>query len=276
MNFPFRIRKKQYIYLFFGIIFTLFLVRLIFPSIARPIEQGIATPMTDTRIDKSIPTDSITRHGLFTDSLLKAPHHLHADLTVSGHGKKHKIYSVSDYAKCFPDINDVQLATAQRLGVAPVADRAAAEHSKDKLVYIGNNPYYFVKKLYNSIPYLVPRAQLLLTKIGRNFLDSQYVKHVRPSLIMVTSITRTKKDVADLRRFNGNASENSCHCYGTTFDISYNKYHAVQDPDLPPVHQTRNDTLKFILSEVLNDLRKQGLCYVKYEVKQGCYHITTR
>ncbi len=274
MNFPFRIRKKHYTYFFFGIVFILFLVRLIFPSITHPV-ISLTANTEETKKEKAV-VDSITHHGLFTDSLLKAPHRLHSDLTLSGKGNKHKIYSVSDYAKCFPDINDIQLATAKRLGVAPVADRNAAEHCKDSLVYIGNSPYYFVKKLYNSIPYLVPRAQLLLTKIGRNFLDSQLVKHVRPSLIMVTSITRTKKDVADLRRFNGNASENSCHCHGTTFDISYNKYHAVQDPDQPPVYQTRNDTLKFILSEVLNDLRKQGLCYVKYEVKQGCYHITVR
>ena len=50
----------------------------------------------------------------------------------------------------------------------------------------------------------------------------------------------------------------------------------VQDPDSAPVRPVRNDTLKWVLSEVLNDARKQGLCYVKYERKQGCYHITVR
>ena len=40
--------------------------------------------------------------------------------------------------------------------------------------------------------------------------------------------------------------------------------------------RVRNDTLKWILSEVLHDLRQQGKCYVKYEVKQGCFHITAR
>ena len=198
------------------------------------------------------------------------------DLTTAGNGVKHPIYSVPDYDRCFPDLNDIQIATAKRLGVSPVADRAEAEHSKDKLVYIGNNPYYYVKKLYNSIPYLVPRAQLLLTKIARNFLDSQYVKHIQPSMIIVTSIMRTKADVAKLRTFNGNASENSCHCYGTTFDISYNKYHAVREPDSPKTRQTRNDTLKYVLSEVLKELRDEGACYVKYETNQGCYHITVR
>lgn len=36
----------------------------------------------------------------------------------------------------------------------------------------------------------------------------------------------------------------------------------------------RNDTLKWVLSEVLRDFREQGRCYVKYEVKQGCFHMT--
>jgi hypothetical protein len=27
---------------------------------------------------------------------------------------------------------------------------------------------------------------------------------------------------------------------------------------------------------VLRDFREAGRCYVKYEVKQGCFHITTR
>jgi hypothetical protein len=40
--------------------------------------------------------------------------------------------------------------------------------------------------------------------------------------------------------------------------------------------EVRNDTLKFVLSEVLRDLREQGRCYIKYEVKQGCFHMTVR
>ena len=32
--------------------------------------------------------------------------------------------------------------------------------------------------------------------------------------------------------------------------------------------------LNATVSEVLNDIRLQKRCYVKYEVKQGCFHIT--
>ena len=44
--------------------------------------------------------------------------------------------------------------------------------------------------------------------------------------------------------------------------------------DGPRRRQVRNDTLKWVLSEVLRDMREQKRCLVKYEVKQGCFHIT--
>jgi hypothetical protein len=31
-----------------------------------------------------------------------------------------------------------------------------------------------------------------------------------------------------------------------------------------------------VLAEVLRDAREAGHCYIKYEVKQGCFHITAR
>lgn len=33
---------------------------------------------------------------------------------------------------------------------------------------------------------------------------------------------------------------------------------------------------KSILAEVLNDMREMGVCYVKYEKNQSCFHITAR
>ena len=43
-----------------------------------------------------------------------------------------------------------------------------------------------------------------------------------------------------------------------------------------PRRAVRNDTLKWVLSEVLRDMREAKRCYVKYEVKQGCFHLTAR
>jgi hypothetical protein len=122
----------------------------------------------------------------------------------------------------------------------------------------------------------VPHAAVLLQDIGQAFFDSLYVKGLPLHRIIVTSVLRSQEDVAKLRRRNGNATENSCHLYGTTFDICYNRYETVEDPDGPARRAVRNDTLKWVLSEVLRDMREQGRVYVKYEVKQGCFHMTVR
>ena len=116
----------------------------------------------------------------------------------------------------------------------------------------------------------------LLDTIGYNFLDSLAAKGLNPNKITVTSVLRTKDDVKRLRRRNGNASENSAHCYGTTFDVSWKRFQKVEDEDGRPLQDVSSDTLKLVLSEVLRDLKKAEKCYIKYELKQGCFHITTR
>jgi hypothetical protein len=190
--------------------------------------------------------------------------------------RPHRIFSVPSYKACFPDTNDLQLKAALRWGVEPVMNRADAEARKKELVYIGSSPYYHVDPLHQSIPYLVPRAAVLLQDIGQAFFDSLYIKGVPLHRFIVTSVLRTREDLNRLRRFNGNATENSCHLYGTTFDICYNRYETVEDPDGPRRRRVRDDSLKFVLSEVLRDMRENNRCYIKYEVKQGCFHMTVR
>lgn len=190
------------------------------------------------------------------------PHDSHSN-------KYHRILSVPNYKAAFPDSQSVQIVAAERWGVKPVKDREDAEHRKKELVYVGESPYYHVDRLSSSIPYLVPRAAVLLQDIGQAFYDSLYVKGVPFNQLIVTSVLRSMDDVSKLQRHNQNATERSCHLFGTTFDICYNRYH--------PVSQyVRDDTLKWVLSEVLRDKRQEGRCYVKYEVKQGCFHMTVR
>lgn len=190
--------------------------------------------------------------------------------------KPHPIRGVHSYKDCFPDVQDVQIVAARKWGVTPVRDREQAEHRKAELVYVGSNPYYVMDRTMSfSIPYLVPRAAELLQQIGHSFMDSLAVKGVPLHRIIVTSVLRSESDVARLRKRNGNATEQSCHCFGTTFDIAYNRYHTVAPPG-EHRRAVRDDTLKYVLSEVLRDIRQQHRCYVRYEVKQGCFHITTR
>ena len=191
--------------------------------------------------------------------------------------KPHPIRSVPSYNAAFPDVQDVQIQAARRWGVRPVKNRRQAEERKSELVYVGCNPFFDIDPaMRSSIPYLVPRASTLLQTIGENFLDSLYVKGVPLHKIIVTSVLRTEEDVARLMKHNGNASEQSCHRFATTFDICYNRYTTVSPPDGPERRKVQNDTLKWVLSEVLRDLRQEGRCYIKHEIKQGCFHITVR
>lgn len=191
----------------------------------------------------------------------------------------HRIRGVWSYSECFPDVQDVQIIAAQKYGIQPVRTREEAEVlvRKHKLVNICHSPFYKVDRLTHSIPYLVPRAQHLLNTISLNFIDSCKVKGLPVHLLMVTSVLRTTDDVSHLQKGNKNATTNSCHCYGTTVDIAYNRFVPVTGTYIPNAALLRwDEPMKQVLSEVLSDLRKQQKCYIKYEKKQGCFHLTCR
>lgn len=197
---------------------------------------------------------------------------------ISG-AKPHKVYGVHSWDDCFPDINDVQLTSARKHGIKPAKSREEIQKYIDshRLVRITNSPFYTVDDLTHSMPYLVPKAQQLLNTICMNFIDSLTVKGLPPHLPMITSALRTTDDVSKLQRGNGNATTNSCHCYGTTVDITYNRFVPVIGK-----YDRQSDLLRWdlkmkqVLAEVLNDLRLQNKCYVKYERKQACFHLTVR
>ena len=273
-----KISKNRYLQGFLVVVLLLALVRVIFPSVAEPRLTAHSDGKDSTAID-SLRGDLMASAGA-QDELSVTP-----DTASDGsfsiffdkNGKevKHRIFSVPHFGNTFPDQQDVQILAANKHGVSPVQNREEAEHSKGKLVYVGSNPFFYVDKLNNSIPYLVPRASVLLQDIGRAYFDSLQIKGIPLHKIIVTSILRTKDDVAKLRTRNGNATENSCHLYGTTFDVCYNRYKQIQTRQQPR-RQVQNDTLKWVLSEVLRDMRDRNRCLVKYEVKQGCFHITVK
>lgn len=252
------VTKRRFLTGFVVVTLVMSLVKCVFPSVAVKDDGGVIAVVDSVAETMSAEEQgSVIATGRFFDG-------------------KHPILSVRSFKEEFPDTNDLQLTAAERWGVKPVANRADAEHRKSELVYIGSNPYYEVKPLSSSIPYLVPRAAMLLQDIGRNFFDSLQVKQIPLHRIMVSSVLRTKEDVEKLRHHNRNATEKSCHLYGTTFDISHSKFLTVSNPAEAPRRPVRDDSLKFVLSEVLRDLRNQNRCFIKYEVKQACFHITVR
>lgn len=243
-------RKQKYLYGYFAIVIVLAFARLIYVSAIS--DSGVSANSDSQNAEK----DKVEVAG------------------ISKRVKHHPILGVHSYRKSFPDNNDVQLLSARKYGVKPVKNRKDAEQRLEELVFIESSPYFHVDPLTRSIPYLVPKAYVLVQDIGKAFMDSLYVKGLPLHKIIVTSVLRTRDDIAKLKKYNVNATENSCHLYGTTVDICYNRYQSLQLPGGVKNPSVRNDTLKWVLSEVLRDFRNSKRCHIKYEVKQGCFHMT--
>jgi hypothetical protein len=181
------------------------------------------------------------------------------------------------FAQEFNDINDVQLAVAQAIGVPPVKNREEAERLKAKLVKLEATDTYVIDSLTHSIRYQIPSAKELLDDIGRIFQDSLSAKGLNPYKLVVTSVLRTEEDIAKLSKSNINATENSTHRYGTTFDLSYWRYVKIPDLRGRPYEDVPPEYLRATLSQVLKDIHDRGdRCFIKYERQQNCFHITVR
>lgn len=234
-----------------------------------------ADSLRDVASGESVP-DSISLHARYVDSLLSLPRRVCPVRDQPSGRFITRFRTEQIFRESFPDLNDVQLTTALRLGIPSIRDREDAEQHRDSLVYVGECPYYAIDRLRHSIPFLVPRAARLLEELSRNFADSLMSRGMPLYRPVVTSLLRTENDVKRLRRVNRNASENSCHQYATTFDICYNKFVRVIDPADTLTRDVWPGELKALLAEVIDDQRRLGTCYVKYEVHQSCFHITAR
>jgi hypothetical protein len=194
-------------------------------------------------------------------------------LVIEGEINRNKDHyePVRQYNRIFNDLNDVQIEAAHRNGLRNPIEAADVERNI-RLQKIEDCKYYEVDRLTHSMPYLVPKAVRLIEDIGQAFQDSLHNRgYNRNHKITITSVLRTEDHVKNLRRTNVNSSENSCHCYGTTVDISYFSF---ETPEFG--HTATVDKMRQILMQVVYDLRNEGRCYVKYEKQQTCLHITVR
>lgn len=180
---------------------------------------------------------------------------------------------IGNYNRDFNDLNELHLSSAKTIGIAPAENQESLKENKKKLKKIVSRTNFEVDELTHSSPYLVLQAHDLLEKIGVNFSDSLKSLNAPRYKIIVTSVTRTLDDVKRLGIKNQNASSNSAHLYGTTFDISWKRF--IKN-DKKRKEEIPEEELKKVLASVLRDLQKEGLCYIKHERKQACFHITAR
>ncbi len=179
-----------------------------------------------------------------------------------------------DYRIKFNDLQAKQHAVASQIGLQrPPQDRADAARMRSQLVEIKTNENYIVDSLTHSVPYLIPSAKKELDAIGAEWADILSRNGLPHYRFYVTSVLRTQEDVKYLQRSgNINSTTQSCHCYGTTFDLAYMRYDKVTHTHM----YMHEDNLKLVLGQVLLNHQRAGKIYVKYEWKQSCFHITVR
>jgi len=179
-----------------------------------------------------------------------------------------------NYKIKFNDLQAKQHAVASKIGLPrPPKDRADAASMRNQLVEVKTGKNYIVDDLTHSVPYLIPSAKRELDSIGAEWADILQRNGLPHYRFYVTSVLRTQEDIKYLQRSgNVNSITQSCHCYGTTFDLAYMRYDKVT--------RTRDymheDNLKLVLGQVLLNEQRKGHIYVKYEAKQSCFHITVR
>lgn len=177
-----------------------------------------------------------------------------------------------NYSRIFNDLNDIQLEAARANGTERPLSIEELAVGKYGLQHIESNKLYKVDPLTHSAPYLVPKAKDFLDDLGEAFQDSLFNRgYDRRHRFIITSVYRTQDHIKKLRRSgNVNASSNSCHQYGTTIDISRMRF------DKPSENFANDMKLQQLLYQTVYDMHKADRCYVKYEHKQACLHITVR
>jgi hypothetical protein len=182
------------------------------------------------------------------------------------------------------DVNRTQVATAQALGVRAYADAQIQQLVRQgRLVALGDStPYWVLRKMDHSVPYVTPDARALLLQVGRRFharLDSLGIPRYR---MKVTSALRTGSTQAELRKINSYASQTaSAHEFGTTMDVSHERFAvpagaAAQSDTLEELGKEHAKVLQGELGRTLIELRTRELLHVMIEDRQPVYHFTVR
>jgi len=174
--------------------------------------------------------------------------------TIQGKGRPDKDYIAK------------HLKAAKRYGVGSIKDTAVmnSKIASGELINVMPDVGYVVGDMTHSYACLTPQALFVLRTIGLSFYEASG----SGSYFTVSSLTRTEETQNQLRKRNTNAAKDeSSHCYGVSFDISYIRFNGVRE---------WNDKLTQKLEAILATMQKDGLIYVVRESKQSCFHITVR
>lgn len=140
-----------------------------------------------------------------------------------------------------------------------------------RLVELKPTKAYALDSMIYSFPVALPGTKELIDTLAERFRKELINTNLRGTRLRVTSVLRTESSVKELVRHNRNAIKNSAHLHGTTFDVSYASYNFTR-----PIDDQEAGYLREILARVLFRLRKEGRCWVTYELYQPCFHVVMR
>ncbi len=178
----------------------------------------------------------------------------------------------------YRDLNAIHLQHAKKNGISPinldkeVKEVAANLMEESRLVKITDTRYYKVDHLTHSHPYLTPGTAELLDLIGRRFSSKLRENNMGNYRFRISSVLRTRESQKRLSRSNVNATNESSHLYGTTFDIGWKKIY--KQTFWGKSHLVADGPAIKLLSETIGELRKEGHLVVVTEMKEACFHIT--
>ncbi len=193
-------------------------------------------------------------------------------------------------------LND-HIRASVKSGIRPARNNGQMKEliESGKLVKVDSSPekqFYFYN-VRDEYRYLTPDAAAGLDLLAERFQKNIQKKIQSPAVkIAVSSAIRPINYQKGLTEKNMNASIESTHCYGTSFDIFYDDYYVVL-PEPSAKNRTAekiNGSLKkrfgfllgdalrrefhSVLMETLIELQEEGILYAIMEKKQRCYHIT--
>jgi hypothetical protein len=172
--------------------------------------------------------------------------------------------SCPDCARKFPDGVPIQELAyrRERLRAQPTMDGLDRLLREGVLVELKDNDRYTIGVMDHSRPYVLPVVEDFLERLSRTYAAELKARQLSYRPFEVISATRSLDSAEDLTDENTLARRRSHHLYGKTIDISYKRF-------------GRYEQEKICLIEALSKLRRQGRCYVKYEIK-GALHLTDR
>jgi len=183
-------------------------------------------------------------------------------------------YDQAIYSRKLKDILTDYIEESSVSGISKCSSkRELLKKARDgELCRIRNGRGFEVEDLSYSYPFLTKKGKALLKEIGKKFREKVSGTRLRGSDFKITSMTRTTEILVRLRKLNSNASVNSPHFYGNTFDISYVRFSS------PKWFITDCDKyfLKETLAQIIWQLREEKRCWATYEIKQGCFHVVAR